>query len=235
MPLTLLHVCRFFARRLFLLDRRYIVVVVLVLALLLGELGFSIACSVEAFIQPNIFDVQKLQWLSIVALALIIGADTLLTGVLTFILCRSRTGFKSTDSVLNLLIFYTINNGLLTQTLSIVSLFMAIYYPHSLITDGLNICIAKAYANSLLSVLNHRHFLRNHGKQSAETDPTAGNSAHGGFHDTEGRFNAASQVDSQRVLHIKITRETYRDTSIHTVSEDVHFSPDDKVDCFDEM
>ncbi|KAI0367702.1 hypothetical protein BV20DRAFT_546281 [Pilatotrama ljubarskyi] len=223
----------FFARRIFLLNRRYFLVVVVALALLLSELGFSIACSVEAFILPDIFEVQKLQWLSIVALALIIGADTLLTGVLTFILCRSRTGFKSTDSVLNILIFYTINNGLLIETLSIISLFMAIYYPHSLITDGLNICIAKAYANSLLSVLNHRHFLRNHGKQTAETGLTTGSDAQGGFHNTDGRFNA--QVDSQPVLHIKVTRETHRDTSTHTISEDVHSSPDNKINRLDEV
>lgn len=37
----------------------------------------------------------SVQWLSIAALAFIIGADGLLTTLLTIVLCRSRTGFKS--------------------------------------------------------------------------------------------------------------------------------------------
>ncbi|KAI0676586.1 hypothetical protein C8Q78DRAFT_32769 [Trametes maxima] len=180
----------FFARRLFLLNRKFAIAIVLAMGLLLGALGFSVACTVEAFIQPDIFHVQNLQWLSIAALALIIGADMLLTTLLTFTLYRSRTGFKSTDSILNVLIFYTINNGLLTGTLSVVSLFMAIYYPHSLITDGLNICIAKAYANSLLSVLNHRHFLRNHGRQGIDTGlATSTTQGHCRYHETENGFH----------------------------------------------
>ncbi|EIW55351.1 uncharacterized protein TRAVEDRAFT_51475 [Trametes versicolor FP-101664 SS1] len=219
----------FFARRLFLLNRGYLVIVVFALLLLLGELGFSVACTVEAIIQPSIFDVQNFQWLSIAALAFIIGADGLLTTLLTIVLCRSRTGFKSTDSILNTLIFYTINNGLLTITLTIISLFMAIFYPHSLITDGLNICIAKAYANSLLSVLNHRHFLRNNKQEPSETVGATEAHVHG-FHDTADSFDHAQAVtaNSQRIMHIKITRDVVRDTSIRTVSEDMHIPQDDK-------
>ncbi|KAI0630989.1 hypothetical protein C8Q77DRAFT_1159709 [Trametes polyzona] len=220
----------FFARRLFLLHRQYAPVIAFVLLLLLGELGFSIACTVEAFVQPDIFHVQNFQWLSIAALALIIGADGLLTTLLTLVLCKSRTGFKSTDSILNILIFYTINNGLLTGTLTVVSLFMAIFYPHSLITDGLNICIAKAYANSLLSVLNHRHFLRNHGKHVHESAETTDVRPHGGYHDTGDTFDhAQATTNSQRVLHIKITRDVVRDASIHSVSEDMHVPQDEKA------
>ncbi|KAI0642537.1 hypothetical protein C8Q79DRAFT_1013219 [Trametes meyenii] len=223
----------FFARRLFLLNRKFAAAVVFALGLLLGELGFSIACTVEAFIQPDIFHVQNLQWLSIVALGLIIGADMLLTTLLTFTLYRSRTGFKSTDSVLNILIFYTINNGLLTGTLSIVSLFMAIYYPHSLITDGLNICIAKAYANSLLSVLNHRHFLRNHGCQDVDAGLTTSTTqGHCGYHDAGNGFHGFPQdgVSSQRVLHIKITQDVVHDSSMRSAaSEDHQYLPCDKA------
>ncbi|KAH9848345.1 hypothetical protein C2E23DRAFT_439283 [Lenzites betulinus] len=219
----------FFSRRLFLLNRGYLVVIIFVLILLLGELGFSISCTVEAFRQPDIFDVQKFQWLSISALALIIGADGLLTTLLTVVLCRSRTGFKSTDSILNLLIFYTINNGLLTGTLTIVSLFMAIFYPHSLITDGINICIAKAYANTLLSVLNHRHFLRNYGKATTETSGATDVRPAIGYHDTGEDFHRVQATsNSQRIMHIKITQDIVRDASIHSADDDMYVPADDK-------
>ena len=41
-------------------------------------------------------------------------ADTIMTAALIFSLHRSRTGVKRTDSLINVLILYAINTGLLT-------------------------------------------------------------------------------------------------------------------------
>ncbi|KAH9886054.1 hypothetical protein C8Q73DRAFT_716725 [Cubamyces lactineus] len=212
----------FFARRVFLLNRRTVVIVVFVLMLLLGQLGFSTACTVEAFTQPDLFHVENMQWLSICAVALVIAADSLLTFCLTYNLYRSRTGIRSTDSILRLLIIYTINNGLLTGTLSTIALFMAIFYPHALITDGINICIVKAYANTLLSVLNSRHLLREHQAQARG----AAYVKSGGYLSTEQYLTTVApsfaqyQSNSQPVLHIHIMQDVVDDLSIHSAYED---------------
>ncbi|KAI0656989.1 hypothetical protein C8Q70DRAFT_1007539 [Cubamyces menziesii] len=190
--------------------------------LLLGQLGFSTACTVEAFIQPDIYHVENKQWLSICAVALVIAADSLLTFCLTYILYRSRTGIKSTDSILKLLIIYTINNGLLTGTLSTIALFTAVFYPHALITDGINICIVKAYANTLLSVLNSRHLLREHQIHAREVAYVKS----GGYRSTEQYLTTVApsfaqyQSNSQPVLHIHITQDVVDDLSIHSAYEE---------------
>ncbi len=41
-------------------------------------------------------------------------------------------------------------------------------------------------------------------------------------------FPEAVTRNSQRIMHIKITRDVVRDTSIRTVSEDMHIPQDDK-------
>ncbi|KAI0332865.1 hypothetical protein GY45DRAFT_1368857 [Cubamyces sp. BRFM 1775] len=208
----------FFARRVFLLNRRTVVIVALVLLLLLGQLGFATACTVEAIIQPDLFNVENLQWLSICAVALVIAADSLLTSCLTYTLYRSRTGIKSTDSILKLLILYTINNGLLTGTLSTIALFTASLLP----LHGLNICVVKAYANTLLSVLNSRHLLREHQAQARRAAYVKG----GDYRVTEQYLTTVApsfaqyQSTSQPVLHIHITQDVVDDMSIHSAYQD---------------
>ncbi|KAI0764544.1 hypothetical protein BD413DRAFT_167704 [Trametes elegans] len=124
---------------------------------------------------------------------------------------------------------------------------MAIHYPHTMVTDGLNICVTKIYTNSLLSVLIHRQFLPQREYNSAETSLTES--------EQDDRFHTRthSQVSpslvlqprgpkhciahtrltawtseqgstgSLSVLHIKVTQDVVRDThSVGTVSEDAH-------------
>ncbi|PIL32224.1 hypothetical protein GSI_05469 [Ganoderma sinense ZZ0214-1] len=151
----------FFARRLFKLNPSYSPIAGFVVILLMGEL----ALSVEAFVQPDL-------WMASAAMGMVIAADGTLTVLLTVVLHRSRTGLKSTDSMLNILIMYTINTGLLTGTISIVAFFMAVIYPDTLIDAGLNQVTAKLYANSMLAVLNSRHFLSNYGKPNFDCSPS---------------------------------------------------------------
>ncbi|KAM5544677.1 hypothetical protein V8D89_001575 [Ganoderma adspersum] len=73
--------------------------------------GLSTALTVEAFVQPDLVHFQRFSWMFMTALAIMIAADGILTVILTVVLHRSRTGFKSTDSLINVLIMYTINTG----------------------------------------------------------------------------------------------------------------------------
>ncbi|KAM5544700.1 hypothetical protein V8D89_001598 [Ganoderma adspersum] len=206
----------FFARRLFKINPRYAPIVAFVVLLLLGELGFTIAATVEAFVQPDLLHFQNFSWMISTALGMVIAADGILTVLLTIVLHRSRTGFKSTDSMINVLIMYTINTGLLTGTISTISFFMAVFYPHTLIDDGLNLFAAKLYANSLLAVLNSRHFLSSCGKTDYEATPSKISAIHRSdlVSNASDRPSARDALaNSQHVLDIRVTSETQRDVS----------------------
>ncbi|KAI1785095.1 hypothetical protein LXA43DRAFT_167955 [Ganoderma leucocontextum] len=206
----------FFARRLFKINPRYAPIVGFVVFLLLGELGFSIAATVEAFVQPDLPHFQKFSWMISTALGMVIAADGILTVLLTIVLHRSRTGFKSTDSMINVLIMYTINTGLLTGTISTISFFMAVFYPGTLIDDGLNLFAAKLYANSLLAVLNSRHFLSSYGKSDYEATPSKISAIHRSALVSNSSDVPACRdalANSQHVLDIRVTSESQRDAS----------------------
>ena len=48
--------------------------------------------------------------------------DVLLTSILVYSLHKSRTGIKRTDSMINVLIMYAVNTGLLTRRVQSCSL-----------------------------------------------------------------------------------------------------------------
>ncbi|KAI0353798.1 hypothetical protein OH77DRAFT_1427101 [Trametes cingulata] len=127
--------------------------------LMIGELGFVIASTTEAFLQPSFATWEHFTWLISAGFGCAVGADIVLTTSLICILHRSRTGFKSTDSMIDVLIVYTINTGLLTGMFSTLSLVFAVVAPNNLIYVGLNMVSTRSYANSVLAVLNSRRSL----------------------------------------------------------------------------
>ncbi|KAI1783612.1 hypothetical protein LXA43DRAFT_1102374 [Ganoderma leucocontextum] len=237
----------FFARRLFKINPRYAPIVGFVVLLLLGEL----AATVEAFIQPDLLHYQKFSWMISTALGMVIAADGILTVLLTIVLHRSRTGFKSTDSMINVLIMYTINTGLLTGTISTISFFMvchafqstleiftelvlqAVFYPDTLIDDGLNLFAAKLYANSLLAVLNSRHFLSSYGKSDYEATPSKISAIHrSALVSNSSDVPACRDVlaNSQHVLDIRVTSESQRDASFNGDTVFTDRKPDPSIE-----
>ncbi|KAL1949870.1 hypothetical protein VTO73DRAFT_8751 [Trametes versicolor] len=213
----------FFARRLWLVDRKFRPLVVFIVILLLGEAAFSTTISVEAFIQPDLIHFENVSsWMVNVALGMVIAADGLLTTLLTIVLRRSRTGFMSTDSVLNILVVYTINTGLLTGTLSTLSFFLAIFYPHTLFADGMNMCIAKLYANSLLAVLNSRDFLKSQRSNPGNGLSGSGRQPSAGGQSSSARFTSVQSASTSRgAIEIKLSRDVVRDHSLYS-RDDLH-------------
>ncbi|RPD56867.1 hypothetical protein L227DRAFT_578531 [Lentinus tigrinus ALCF2SS1-6] len=86
-------------------------------------------------------------------------ADTIITAALIYSLHRSRTGFESTDTLIDTLIMYTINTGLLTDVFNMASFICAIVMPDNLIYAGIVIVSSKLYANTVMTVLNSRKSL----------------------------------------------------------------------------
>ncbi|KAH9850850.1 hypothetical protein C2E23DRAFT_262409 [Lenzites betulinus] len=78
--------------------------------------GFAIAAGIYAFkLTPAIVDFQHISWLFSVAYGFVGITDILLAATLVYVLRRSRTGTRRADSMLDTLIIYTINTGVLTR------------------------------------------------------------------------------------------------------------------------
>ncbi|KAI0327012.1 hypothetical protein GY45DRAFT_1373488 [Cubamyces sp. BRFM 1775] len=98
----------FFARRLWLINYRFRPLVAFIAILLVAQAGFTIAITVEAFIQPDLTRYEDYSWMISAELGIVLIADVLMTTLLIITFRRSRTGFRSTEQLLNTLITYAI-------------------------------------------------------------------------------------------------------------------------------
>ncbi|KAH9902450.1 hypothetical protein C8Q73DRAFT_785126 [Cubamyces lactineus] len=145
----------FYARRVFLLGPKSRWVVAIAAGTMTACLGFDIGATVEAF-KLSLAQFPRFSWLVSAAYGCAVVTDVLLTGALIRVLLRSRTGFKRTDSTLDMLIVYSINTGESSHQVIFV---FALILPGNYIYAGISIVNAKLYANSVLAVLNSRRSL----------------------------------------------------------------------------
>ncbi|KAI0353779.1 hypothetical protein OH77DRAFT_1427075 [Trametes cingulata] len=150
----------FFTRRVYLIGKQFRVIVVIAPVLMLCVLAFAIAATIEAFVKPSFAEFDRFAWMSSAGFGVAVLVDSMLTGTLILALRTSRTGFRRTDSLIDLMIIYAVNTGLLTGLLDLLSFVFAIVSPNNLIYAAINVVAAKSYANAVLAVLNSREFLR---------------------------------------------------------------------------
>ncbi|KAH7917128.1 hypothetical protein BV22DRAFT_1135670 [Leucogyrophana mollusca] len=81
------------------------------------------------------------------------------TFALCWILHRSWTEFARTDTLIDKLVIYTVNTGLLTSLFTLADLLCAITMQDNLIYIGLYFCLSKLYTNAFQAILNSRHGL----------------------------------------------------------------------------
>ncbi|PIL32306.1 hypothetical protein GSI_05552 [Ganoderma sinense ZZ0214-1] len=76
-------------------------------------------------------------------------ADSFMTAVLIYSLQRSRTGIKRTDSMINVLVLYAINTGLLISAFNVLCLIFGFVFPQSFTYIAVDLVASRLYANSL--------------------------------------------------------------------------------------
>ncbi|KAI0824342.1 hypothetical protein BC628DRAFT_428045 [Trametes gibbosa] len=153
----------FYVCRVFLFGPRYRWLVIPAVITMFGGFSFALAAGIRAFQTARyIVDLQHISWLVSIAYGFAVATDVILTGALVFVLQRARTGSKRTDSILDVLIIYTVNTGLLTSIVSVIAFAFALVIPGNLIYAAVSIVGAKLYANSVLALLNSRRSIDNH-------------------------------------------------------------------------
>jgi len=101
---------------------------------------------------PVFYDIVK------ISLSLGVATDMIIAGSLSFYLHTSRSGMESTNTLINKLMVYTINNGILTSVFDIIVLGF-VTDVHNLIFFSIFQVVGNLYTNSMMATLNARHLL----------------------------------------------------------------------------
>jgi len=154
----------YFAFRVWRFSGRNIFITGLILLLTISQLGTAIAYTVEAFKLPSIFAAHQIELLGSFSLALGVVTDIITAGSLCFFLNRLRTGYTASDGLVNNLCSYAINTGVLTSTVSLITLVLYNAMPGTnLYFVATYFLLSKLYAISFLATLNTRRTVRGRG------------------------------------------------------------------------
>ncbi|KII93003.1 hypothetical protein PLICRDRAFT_121529 [Plicaturopsis crispa FD-325 SS-3] len=159
----------FFCHRIFKLSQRnwYITVPVLVLSFL--RLCAATVTTTEMIrLRSYVLFTQSYAWIFTIGLALSSVIDVFIAASLCYFLRHSRTGHSSLDHVLDKLMLYTLETGLLTCAATVVAMLCWLTMPDNLIFLGFHFVICKLYSNSLLATLNTRKHLQRSPNSSPE-------------------------------------------------------------------
>ncbi|KAG5652451.1 hypothetical protein H0H81_004995 [Sphagnurus paluster] len=137
------------------------------------------------------------------------SADLVITFILTFILSRSRTGFRTTDTIINRLIRGAVQTGLFASIFALADLFTFVLHPGTNLYAMFAYPIGRIYTNTLLDTLNARIEL----KSMTATHDVDSESNANAF-----RMQTSSQTIAGKTPHsINVKKETT-----------THISPDEQ-------
>lgn len=146
----------FYAWRLFVLSKSYVLAITIA-AIALVQGAAAMAEGLQIFISQNVPGTQTdtfkttAVWLGGTALC-----DIIICCAMFYFLSKSRTGFRTTDSVLNMLIRITIETGMVTAVVAIIELTLFLTFKHNFYHVVPAFMLSKLYSNSFLVLLNSR-------------------------------------------------------------------------------
>jgi len=140
-------------------DKNYILTG-LVLSLVLAEFICVIIYVVKGFQMTTFAELAQLKNLSMTVNALAAAGDVLIAISLCSMLQKSRTGFKTSDTMITKLMIFTINTGLLTSICAVASLISISAAGTTFIYITFYFCLGRLYSNSLMAILNARQSIR---------------------------------------------------------------------------
>jgi len=145
----------FLSHRVYKLTNSIPVVVVLGLLSLLGFF-FGVYAGVDSGVINQVRNFAPLTPFVICWLGFSTAADLAITFVLSFVLSRSRTGFRKTDTIVNRLIRGAIQTGLFASIFALADLFSFVLHRDTLLYAMFAYPIGRIYSNTLLDTLNSR-------------------------------------------------------------------------------
>jgi len=157
---TALMVQCFLTMRVYRLSNKSIIATAYVLSLVIGEFVLVVIYVAKAIHFTTFTQLTELKPLSMSVNAVAAAGDVLIAIFLCTLLQQSRTGFRKSDTMINKLILFSINTGLLTSICAVFSLISITVWPNTFIYIAFYFCLGRLYCNSLLATLNARKSLR---------------------------------------------------------------------------
>ncbi|CDO73453.1 hypothetical protein BN946_scf185013.g88 [Trametes cinnabarina] len=167
--------------------------------------------AVQAMSFETFLDLNKVKALSISINAFAAAGDVCIAAILCTILQLSKTGFEKSTLLINRLIIFSVNTGLLTSICACMSLITILSLPNTFVYICFFFLIGRLYSNSLLATLNARKGLRGVSNIHDTSVSLRDLHVHGGttgasmspFSKRDGATNIAIRIDT--------TKDTRRD------------------------
>lgn len=143
------------------------------------------------------------------SLVIAVVNDISIAALLSYYLHSSRTGIRSTNTLINKLITYAVANGTLTSITGVVCLVFAFIHQNNMIYISIMQVLGNLYSNALLATLNSR---RVQGKQRENLPMTSINFTNTGPSTLDSNIGS----DKATVVHIN---QTVEKNSLHKNSD----------------
>ncbi|EMD32769.1 hypothetical protein CERSUDRAFT_108595 [Gelatoporia subvermispora B] len=152
----------FFAMRVWLMSGRKLIFPALIFALTLAQfsLGIYYATIADRIDQPEAIEHTVIK-VALASLACGMAGDFFITACLVYYLHKGRSGLRNTDRLINILIMYTINTGLVTFFAATCTIILNQVKSTEFWDVVPYFLLSKCYVNSTLATLNARGRLRN--------------------------------------------------------------------------
>ncbi|KAJ7155248.1 hypothetical protein C8R46DRAFT_1356472 [Mycena filopes] len=194
----------FYAYRIFKLAHRALIPMAcwaLSLVRFVNLLGIAIA----AFATGNLPEFKaRFSWLVISSLVLSAFTDILITGTTCYYLVQANRGqqYRKTKKMIDLMIVWTIQTGLLTSITSVLML-ISFLVMNNFIWVAILFLVSRSFANSLLSTLNSRTAIREAGRATDFLGVTSASVQHRGTGAIVIEMTRSRQVDVDSDFRVK--------------------------------
>ncbi|KAF9043237.1 hypothetical protein BJ165DRAFT_1371894 [Panaeolus papilionaceus] len=195
-----------------------------ILFLILCTTGCGVAWVILSMRMETYEDLLTISPLTITINALSTTVDVAIAISLCVLLHTARTGFRRSDTIINQLIVFVVNTGMLTSACAIASLICLVAWPNSLLYATFYFCIGRFYTNSFIATLNARKSITSEvdGSSGMNSVPPSVISPHGTSHISSKAQNISIRIDT--------TKEALADElELRTVNENntTHSKSDD--------
>ncbi|KAI0749391.1 hypothetical protein C8Q80DRAFT_1269277 [Daedaleopsis nitida] len=157
----------FYASRIWTLSRHKPLLAIMGLFVLVTW-AFAIVLFIKTVTTQTVAEYIALAPLDIAMSVMAASTDVLLCGAMVFLLSTSRTGTQGADRLINKLMLYTVNTGLLTSFFAILSIITVATLPTTSLFIAFYYIGSQMYTVSLLATLNARLDLRMQAAQMGE-------------------------------------------------------------------
>ncbi|KAF8067054.1 hypothetical protein FPV67DRAFT_1226533 [Lyophyllum atratum] len=216
----------FYLTRVYLLSNRSKLLTGSILLVVLSTACMGTVWVILAMRLKTYDDLLTISAITISINALSTAADVVIAGSLCYMLHKARTGFKKSDSMINRLMLFVVNTGVLTSCCAIASLVALIASPLTLIYAAFYFCIGRLYTNSFLATLNARKTIT--GKENdvshmlVSMPPTLVNSRHTAA--KKSQQNISIRIDT---THERNEEEVRSHLQVHEHLDSKFFSDDE--------